>query len=124
MTTLRARTALKAHGRWERSFTWCWHATHGGAAVEEAPGSGQWVRPPRHARDHVQHLVRRDRRAGVPRDLAPLRHRRWLVQRDAALPLQHADQRVDDRLERERCQVGPKDATWPVRSCGNTAMQG
>jgi hypothetical protein len=26
-------------------------------------------------------------------------------------------------LERERCQVGPKDATWPMHSCGNTAIK-
>jgi hypothetical protein len=24
----------------------------------------------------------------------------------------------------ERCQVGPKDASWPMHSCGNTAIKG
>jgi hypothetical protein len=28
------------------------------------------------------------------------------------------------RLERERCQVGPKYASWPTYSCGNTAIKG
>jgi hypothetical protein len=27
-------------------------------------------------------------------------------------------------LKRERCQVGPKDASWPMHSCGNTAKKG
>ena len=28
------------------------------------------------------------------------------------------------QLERERCQVGPKDASWPMHSGGNTARTG
>jgi hypothetical protein len=27
-------------------------------------------------------------------------------------------------LEREICQVGPKDASWPMHSCGDTAIKG
>ena len=27
-------------------------------------------------------------------------------------------------VRRERCQVGPNDARWPVHSCGNTAING
>jgi hypothetical protein len=28
------------------------------------------------------------------------------------------------RLERESCQVGPKDASWPMHSRGSTAGKG
>jgi hypothetical protein len=27
-------------------------------------------------------------------------------------------------LKRERCQVSPKDASWPMNSCGNTTRKG
>ena len=31
--------------------------------------------------------------------------------------------RPRQRCERGRCYVGPKDAGWPMRSCGNTARK-
>jgi hypothetical protein len=31
---------------------------------------------------------------------------------------------LGQELERERSQVGPKDASWPMHSCGNTAKKG
>ena len=27
-------------------------------------------------------------------------------------------------LQRDRCQIGPKNASWPILSCGNTAIKG
>ena len=41
---------------------------------------------------------------------------------DMTLPAR--PRRAAARCERERCQGGPKDASWPVHSCGNIAING